>query len=332
MYLSQIKEQIKQKSSREARTEGNPNNSDIDRELSRAGKKRKPDDIPKQDSKTSRGRIMPGNVALGPYTSSTNDTKGIYKIGPSIRPHIIHDTGFSKFPKRSPELADYWALFKWRSMLEGAETLRPDLSDGIAAYRHYLDGLGKPRQFSYERYVNSDNSGRTTLRNTILDAQNAAMKLWNNNQKLQKFSFSGPPIPCGVSDSKLPNVRMNFPYPATEKWQKAIGAHVIWLSGNVTVKIFPGTTLPPEFNMVMVLHAEDQYNFNPGATDIATGIPDSENGKFVVVGFAMGYHQSSTLRRSFSWKGFEPGVASVGSIPKPRHRQPQNNRASTNRI
>jgi hypothetical protein len=114
--------------------------------------------------------------------------------------------------------------------------------------------------------------------------------------------------------------------------QKAIGAHIIWLSGDVTVKTFPGTTLPLEFRMNMVLHAEDQYNFNPGATDIATGIPDNENGRFVVVGFAHGYFQSSTLRRSFSWKGSDLGVASMDSRIRPRHRQPQNNRASTNRI
>ncbi|MGD9170799.1 MAG: hypothetical protein PVI97_12165 [Candidatus Thiodiazotropha sp.] len=332
MKLVEIRETIKQKSSREVRTNGNPNTSDIDRELSRAGKKRKPDDIPKQDTKGRNGETIPGNVSKGSYVSSTVDTKGLYKIGPSVRPHIVHDTGFSKFPKRSPELADYWALFKWRSMLEGAETLRPNLSDGVAAYRHYLDGEGKPRQFSYERYVNNDNSGRMTLRNAILDAQDAAMKLWKTNKKPSKFSFTGPPIPCGTSDPKLPNVRKHFPYPATENWQKAIGAHMIWLSGDVTVRTFPGTTLAPEFRMNMVLHAEDQYNFNPGAADIATGIPDNENGRFVVVGFAYGYFQSSILRRSFNWKGSNLGVASMDSRIRPRHRQPQNNRASTNRI
>lgn len=332
MKLDEIREKIKQKSSREVRADGNPNNTDIDRELSRAGKKRKPDDIPKQDTKARNGDTIPGNVTNGSYVSSTVDTKGLYKIGAAVRPHIVHDSGFSKFPKLSPELSDYWALLKWRSMLEGAETLRPDLSDGVAAYRHYLDGKGKPRQFSYERYVNSDNSGRMTLRNVILEAQDAAMKLWKDNKKPLKFSFTGPPIPCGATDAKLPNIRRSFPYPATENWQKAIGAHVIWLSGDVTVRIFPGTTLPPEFKMNMVLHAEDQYNFNPGAKDIASGIPDDENGKFVVVGLANGYFQSSILRRNFTWKGSSLGVSSMDSTVRPRQRQPQNNRASTNRI
>jgi hypothetical protein len=216
-------------------------------------------------------------------------------------------------------------------MLEGSETLRPDLTDGVAAYRRYLDGEGKPRQFSYERYVSNDNSGRTTLRNVILEAQDAAMKLWKANKEPSKFSFTGPPIPCGSSDPKLPNVRKQFPYPATENWQKAIRAHSIWLSGDVSVKTFPGTTLPPEFRMNMVLHAEVQYNFNPGKADIATGIPDSDNGRFVV-GWAHGYRHTSTLERSFSWKGSNLGVASMDSRIRLRSRQPQNNRAIANRL
>jgi hypothetical protein len=332
MKLAELRETIKQKSSREVRTSGNPNSSDIDRELSRAGKKRKPDDIPKQDTQGRFGQTISGNVSKGMFVSSTVETKGVYKIGPAVRPHIVHDSGFSKFPKKSPTLADYWALFKWRSMLEGAETMRPDLTDGVAAYRHYLDGEGKARQFSYERYINNDNSGRITLRNAILEAQDAAMKLWSSNKNPSKFTFTGPTIPCGANDPKLMNVRKHFPYPATENWQKAIGAHVIWLSGTVTVKPPLDVKLPPEFSMDLVIHAEDQYNFNPGAVDIATGIPDNENGLFVVVGFATGYYQSSTLRRSFNWKGSSLGVASMNSGANPRHRQPQNNRASTNRI
>jgi hypothetical protein len=38
-------------------------------------------------------------------------------------------------------------------------------------------------------------------------------------------------------------------------------------------------------------------------------------GIFVVVGFAHGYLNASILRRSFSWKGFDLGVAKMG-IPK----------------
>lgn len=37
-------------------------------------------------------------------------------------------------------------------MLEGAEALCPDLADTSAAYEHFLDGDGKARPLSYERY------------------------------------------------------------------------------------------------------------------------------------------------------------------------------------
>ncbi len=96
---------------------------------------------------------------------------------------------------------------------------------------------------------------------------------------------------------------------------KAIGAHVIWVSANVTVVKSGVAKTDPIFKMNFTLHAEDQYNFNPGMTDIVTGIPDDENGNFVVVGFANGYLNTSILRRSFSWKGFDLGVAKMG-IPK----------------
>lgn len=332
MKLNELREKIKQHSSREARTNGNPNKSDIDRELSRAGKKRKPDDIPTQDTKTRRGKHKAGNFKKGTFVSSTVETKGRYKIGPAIRPHIVHDAGFSRFPKRPPKFADYLELYKWLSMLEAAEALRPGLSDGIAAYRHYHEGEGKPRIFSYERYLMNDESGRVTLRNAILDAQDAAITLWHDHRMPNKFIFTGPPIPCGTYSPKFPNVGANFPYPSTENWQKAIGAHVIWLSGNVTVKTISNISLPPEFTMTMVIHAEDQYNFNPGETDIATGLPDDANGMFVVVGFAHGYYQSSTVRRKFSWKSFDLGVSSMGTNIIRRQGQPRNNMRPRNRI
>ena len=45
-------------------------------------------------------------------------------------------------------------------MLETSEAMRPDLTDANAAYRHFHEGEGKPRGFSYDRYVNTDSSGR----------------------------------------------------------------------------------------------------------------------------------------------------------------------------
>lgn len=322
-------------SSEETRNNGNPHDSNIDRELARAGKKRKPDDIPKQDVE-ERGAIIPGNVSSGTFMPSTTETGGVYKLGSAVRPPITHDQGHSILPKRKPTLSDYWDLLKWCSMMEGAEALRPDLTDGIAAYRHFHEGEGREREFSYERYVANDQSGRITLRNSILDAQDAAIKLWRKHGQPSQLKFTGPAIPCGSSSPKHPNLRRMFPYPATENWQKAIGGHIIWLSGDVSAKTTPiSKTNPvplPEFRMHLVLHAEDQYNFNPGQKDITSGIPDSVNGKFVVVGFAHGYRHTAKLERHFSWKGFDLGVASMGIQIIRRQGQPQNNRRARNRI
>lgn len=59
--------------------------------------------------------------------------------------------------------------------------------------------------------------------------------------------------------------------------------------------------------------------------DIVSGIPDDKNGNFVVVGFAHGYRNTSILRCSFSWKGFDLGVAKMGiskiSVPRRPNRK-----------
>jgi len=210
--------------------------------------------------------------------------------------------------------------------MDGAALLRSDLFDAVAAYGHFLNGKGRNRQFSYDRYVNTDSSGRLTLRNAILDAQDAAIKLWQNNDEPNTFRFTGPAIPSGSSAATHTYLRSVFPYPATENWQKAISAHTIWLSGRVSVRKPFSVTKPIDFSMSFRINAEDQYNFNPGMNDIAFGIPDDENGKFVVCGLADGDRHNSTLDRLFRWKGTDLGVASMGINLTRIPNQPRRNR------
>lgn len=304
-----IEAKLKEKGSREARTSGNPNESDIDRELSGRGVQRTPDDIPAQDQgRTSNDASVP-TIRFLPSTAYTYKW---YRIGAATRPQgIQHDAGFSKRPKREPTVSDYLSYYKWVSMLEAAKLARPDLSDATAAYAHFLAGDGEAREFSYERYVSNDKSGQITLRNAVLEAQWWSIELWRNNRKPQSFSFTGPALPCGSGDPGIPNpVKRAFPYPATENWQKTIGAHYLWLSGQVNVDNRRADR--PKFNLQLTLHAEDQYNFNPGQNDIATGIKDEENGNFVVVGLAHGYRHKSSLQRNYSWEGFDLGVQHSG--------------------
>jgi hypothetical protein len=200
-----------------------------------------------------------------------------------------------------------------------------DISDALAAYRHFLEGSGTPRRFSYERYVANDPSGKTALRYATFDVQLAAVELFGRffaPDQSATFSLTGSAIPVGGGNAR-------FPYPATENWQKAIGAHVIWLCADVKVT---ASSARPAFNVSMTLHAEDMYNFNPGAHDIATGIPDEANGIFEITGLAKQYLNVSELSRTIRWSG-RPDETSVLATAGPgRSRQPSDNRRLRNRL
>ncbi len=82
----------------------------------------------------------------------------------------------------------------------------------------------------------------------------------------------------------------------------------------------------------MALHAEDQYNFNPGAHDIKTGIPDAANGVFEVTGLAQQYMNYATLYRLVRWSGKTADSPSVSRIAADRDRKPDDNRRARNRL
>ena len=111
--------------------------------------------------------------------------------------------------------------------------------------------------FSYERYVMSDVSGQTTLWNAILDFQDAVQRLYLKEQSGLQFHVTGPAIPCGSGADVYPYLSSTFPYPATENWQKAIGGHQIWISGDVKVYAPPLSGGEILFEAVMVLHLGD---------------------------------------------------------------------------
>jgi hypothetical protein len=263
-------------------------------------------------------------------------TVATYQIGPPLRPSIRHDNGFlDRFAHRAPTVADRAKYAEWAALLEAAEAAQGipliphnDLPDALAAYRHFLYGRGKDRNFSYDRYVASDSSGRTTLDNAILDLRRGVEALASARPvgALPAFEITGDAIPCGSSDPDLADL---FPYPATENWQKAIGSHVIWLSGHA---IAEGSGARRTYVLSMTLHAEDRYNFNPGAQDINTGIPDSANGVFEVTGLARQYMNYATLTRMIRWSGVTASPPAVSRVEARRDREPQDNRRARNRI
>lgn len=299
------------------RDEGNPNSSVLDRELGRVGIDPSPSDIPAQSTCLS--------VPVGSWAMAAT-----YTVGAPVRPTIKHDDGFLAFGRRAPTTTDRLKLLKWTAKLEAGEALRPGLTDALAAYRHFLNGKGKDRTFSYERFVVNDESGAVILKNAIADLQAGVVKLWLANQALVSFQVTGTAIPCGGPSS------VRFPYPATENWQKTIGAHYIWLSAEVAVIAGsprgPLGHTAPRFSAFVTLHAEDRYNFNPGAADIATGIPDSDNGIFEVTGLAHQYDQFATLWKGIWWEDLQLLSCTATSGSTERHRQPTSNRRLRNRI
>jgi len=255
-----------------------------------------------------------------------------YTLGPPVRPDIHHDNGFlDKYKRRPPTIADRLLLAKWKTMLEGGEAVQGvplaphnHLSDALAAYRHFLYGKGQDRTINYERYVANDPSGKSLLDYAILDARTGAEILYDSNFKgtSARFQMTGTAMSVGGSD-------IRFPYPATENWQKALGGHDIWISAEVNVLAGKSGL---EFTMTMTIHAEDMYNFNPGAHDIATGIPDAANGIFEVTGLATQYMNYGTLVRKITWNGTTPAGHAVEGAPGGRLRQPSDNRRLRNKV
>lgn len=254
-----------------------------------------------------------------------------YMIGPPARPVINHDNGFlDDFAPRKPEAADYRKYAVWLARLEVAEAIQKvpytphnDLTDALGAYRHFMGGRGSNRVFSYERYVASDPSGVRTLENVIRDAKEGAESLYATHYAgmSAEFPMTSTIIPAG--SRRYPA----FPYPATENWQKAIGAHFIWVSADVSVV----RSERANFRMKMLLHVEDRFNFNPHNKDIATGIRDDENGIFEITGLAKQYTNFATLTREVVWTEGDISSRTAG-ITSGRERQPHDNRRGRNRI
>jgi hypothetical protein len=285
----------------------------------------------------TRGPITP-TVANGLSTQAGTNAK--YTVGAAQRPPIQHDNGFLQNPKndndptpiatkpptqkdkddygRQKTLTNLGLVYQDLNPIEKkaidlGSGLIPgsmkdqyekykgkDLKDGLQAYDHFLNGNGKDRTFSYDKFVKDDPSGKTILANGTRDIQKSAEDIYK--QMLAKDpSLKGKEVTFKLTGSQIGvgGKNANFPYPQTENWQKAIGAHSVWMSADITVK--PDANGKPNFSAKMTLHAEDRFNFNPGMKDIATGTPDAVNGRFETVGLAKQYMNYATLQRDVKW-------------------------------
>lgn len=232
---------------------------------------------------------------------------GRYSLGPPARPDIKHDNGFlDAFEPEEPTMSDRMELAKWITKLRGAQLLR-HLPNGTDAYSHFLFGGGKDRTFDYKAFLTEDSNGQIVRHTIQRDFAHHAEVI---GAYRTRYSITSTIYVVGATPE--------LPYPATEDWQKAIGGHSVWVSGDVT-RTLNATTGKDEFRATITLHAEDRYNFNPGASDIATGIPDSANGRFEITGLALQYTQTGTFTVVLTWiQGASAGLQSTVQAPEGR--------------
>lgn len=260
-------------------------------------------------------------------------TVATYSLAAPVRPQMNFDNGFlDQNARRAPTLGDHAMRKFWQAAVIAVETAQGvpfvphnDIPDALAAYRHFLYGKGRTRTLSYERYVANDASGKRTLRACIQEVKKAVFLIYMSRPAGQRasFAFTGTAIAAGGKDHR-------FPYPETENWQKAIGAHYLWISGNAAVT---ETVADPLFTVDFTIHMEDRYNFNPGQQDIATSVPDAWNGQLSVSGLGHQYNNVAELSRKVTWSGSPGGsVHEVEGAPWLRQRMPSGNRRLRNRL
>jgi hypothetical protein len=228
-----------------------------------------------------------------------------------IKPTIKHDHGFlddgkggidfSK--KRTPTAEDLWEYAKWIAKLEAAETIRWDLEDATSAYRHFLFGMGTNKIFDYNEYIDEDESGKAAVKHLLDQLKKIAMEITaaritkppaQTQQSIQSDLCSRVIGAGGKKD-------LFFPYPKTENWQKAIGAHFLYGKASVKASV-PAKSEIVAFTIHLTMFAEDMYNFNPKNQDIKTKIPDEANGRFELTGLAQEFLHTSIFSRDYTFE------------------------------
>ena len=231
--------------------------------------------------------------------------------GPARRPAIKHDHGFLDDGKgnldgskrQSPNDTDRAHKEVWVAILGFAMQRKPELKDATAAYKHFLvDNNGAPLTIRYEGFLTEDANGQTVLKSAVDDTRAGILDLFDAKfpkppatTKTDKLQATSEAVSVGRA---LPDFR--YPYPASENWQKAIGGHALWISAAATIASDQVARLR-KVEIIMTLHAEDMYNFNPNGVDIATATSDLENGRFEIVGLGTEFLQTATVNRTITF-------------------------------
>ncbi|WP_157236703.1 type VII secretion target [Promicromonospora sukumoe] len=214
-----------------------------------------------------------------------------YVIGPPTKPDITWDDDF-EYGSADPGFGDYVDWNTW-GLKEKAAHLHPGLQDAADFYSHYRDNTGLPKEFDYEEAYGDDDNVRQLVDNEIARTQQGVDELIASGAN-GEFSVTGDAH--ATSDDNL--------YPSTENWQKTIGGYQQWSSADVKVEGNQAT-------MTVTVHAEDYYNFNAGDEDIASGTPDTVNGRFTELGWAKPFESHGQVTRVVTWTVGDPGSVQV---------------------
>ncbi|NLX54423.1 MAG: hypothetical protein GXY58_04860 [Planctomycetaceae bacterium] len=227
-----------------------------------------------------------GGMNLYQYTSSNpivrSDAWGLkdYKIGTGPKPDIKWDNGFAYDPNAEWTWGDLYAWNKYGVLLRGAQ-VRGHLPNGTRAYQHYRDKTGTDLWVNYDNAIADDGGIDNGFKAELAGAQADIER--EHDGKMQQFSVYS-------TSARLVNS-------STEDWQKALGGHNIWGTGTVTYDPAKCT-----YALKIAVDMEDFYNFNKGQADIATGLPDNENGRFEVFGWAKSFYSRGQVTRTITWK------------------------------
>ncbi|WP_410871254.1 hypothetical protein [Nocardia sp. A7] len=218
---------------------------------------------------------------------------GRYRLGDPKRPGVKHDDTFI-YNSKDSNFQDWLDKQKWQAKLLGGEYIKSELDDATALYRHYWDNNGERMKFDYNEAYKEDPSVRSAVDTEIASTAAAADYFARTGNK--DFAITGDPTTARTS---------------TENWQKAIGGHQQWSHANVRVE---GNRVV----MDVTVEAEDYYNFDKGKSDIATGAPDSQNGRFAEIGWAKPFESHGSVTRTVSWElGQPPSSATTTDTSNP---------------
>jgi RHS repeat-associated protein len=224
-------------------------------------------------------------------------SSGGYTQGEASEPSFFFGNDFPFDPDAEASWSDHWNWEKWDMKSAGGSIASKfglysdsSLDDAVATYQWYRQGRGEDYEVDYEAAYDEDSIIAGNVDAEIARAQAAAEGL---SAKLNKGTFD--------MTGALRSIKG---YPKTENWQKALGDHKIWGSASVTRS-------GDKFTMKITVHALDQYDFNAGASDIASGTPDSENGRFAVLGWAQPFLSRGTVSRSVTWTAGQSGSTIV---------------------